>query len=471
MSNFEGLYEVKADSTSQSLKQDSDLLQNSPNQSVIPTSTQIAHIQDTINTDDQSSQEQNTNQQQKQDEEIEDDQENQQSQNQRKNQEQIDLDIDDKFDEEFKNFEQDSSQQPIILQEIEDKLNYQNEDLQQDLQIVKEENEKEEGNEQSLNQKKNKKQIELEIDDKFNEEYNKFEQDSALQPIQPINLDQLKEIEEVINSQLDANQASFDLIDQLTDALFAVRSVQTGDQDQISDEMIDIAESVVLNVAKIAHEIICEVEDVDLAIQSDFIVELVDLINRTPSDQIQIELISAIYKFSLIGSIEQTDKMYEIGSIQALSSKLINQDMKILKYILRTIFNIVKNGWKKTNQSYPQEQLLSPSQTSLTTFPTELQQLLVIPHPYHSDLEGNGVIRSLLEGVLMNQDVSNLDKLEVYKILDTLCIVGIRIPDDLQQPIISELSELIVSDDESNQKYSSLALSYLSINKCMIVYK
>lgn len=43
-----------------------------------------------------------------------------------------------------------------------------------------------------------------------------------------INMEEITEIEEVINSLKDEKNATSDVVNKLTDALFAVRSIQTG---------------------------------------------------------------------------------------------------------------------------------------------------------------------------------------------------------------------------------------------------
>lgn len=70
------------------------------------------------------------------------------------------------------------------------------------------------------------------------------------------------------------------------------------------------------------------------------------MIGYSSVDDIPRILIKSIYKLSIIGSNDQIHRMFEMEVLQALTTKLEIKDMKIIKYILRTTFNIIKNGWK-----------------------------------------------------------------------------------------------------------------------------
>ncbi|KAA6383630.1 MAG: putative AUR protein kinase, partial [Streblomastix strix] len=171
----------------------------------------------------------------------------------------------------------------------------------------------------------------------------------------------------------------------------------------------------------------------------------------TPFEQITQMLVDLIKKISKKGSTEQTHQLFEMGIIQTLTQALKNKDKYLQSSIQETFTNIIQKGWKQ----------IKPSSSSSSN----LQQLLSLPHPYLQILERDGIIKQIIEIILINKEIDIKNKNEAIKLLNVIYIEGFKIPSDLQKQLIEQLTFASKSDDEDQQKYALEALSYLSFNK------
>ncbi|KAA6400914.1 MAG: putative Serine/Threonine kinase domain protein [Streblomastix strix] len=312
-----------------------------------------------------------------------------------------------------------------------------------------------------------------------------------------VTIDELKAANKKVKSLKKEYTQEEDLVVILSDALYAVRSIES--------------------------------QDIDLALKSGLVVELSDIARRITVDQAQTNQIDMIIKdltefscqISQNGRSEQTQKLFQMGLIQSLSLQLGIKNKDIKNNIIMTYSYIIKNGWKhaqtisssansrqqislsKPNQSsqlqqndhiFYQTSKLTPSITKLqsssfATLPSELQQLLLLPHPYLHTLEKQGTIRKIIDNILMIKDIMECQS-KAYEVLDSVYVEGAKLPSDVQERIISDLCEIAKSglskaenqseDNQiiqqlgkkltkkqirSNKEFALESISYLAMNK------
>ncbi|KAA6379965.1 MAG: putative NEK protein kinase, partial [Streblomastix strix] len=293
---------------------------------------------------------------------------------------------------------------------------------------------------------------------KYNEEKEKEKQVTVLKATKKIDLDQitslLQEIKAIEEYMLkdDNKESSLDFINQLTVALFTARSVQTSKYDKDIEEIIMTTNEVLNKVIEILAIVINEdIRDVDIIVDSGLVVEIVDLVVRIINEEQINDLVEIIRIISQKASSLQSHRLFIMGTIQALNTKLENADQKLIGKILNSFIFIIEKGWKQAKPLKPtqfQMQNYMTFQTSL--FQNQLQQQLLIPHPYLQTLEQQGIIRNIDEKILLNQETTQLNKKNASRLLDIIYIEGAQLPTDLRLHILSGLATQL--KDKKNQK-------------------
>ncbi|KAA6400359.1 MAG: putative protein kinase,serine/threonine-protein kinase [Streblomastix strix] len=349
-----------------------------------------------------------------------------------------------------------------------------------------------------------KQNIELfDIQQKKNEEYLKKKQYildiSAVKP-EPVSYQQTKDLSNYIEylrkSELTdkenfnklPEEQKINILQKLSDCLLAVRSVQTMKEQKISGEMKSIAKKISNEAFESIYLIINKQEHVDFCFQNRIVVEMMDCIRRTPIDKVLKENIQALSGISENGSVEHNHKLFEMDAFKILIPVLKNQDLNIQQYILYILIDIIRKGWKyeKLSSIQLKTQSLSsfsstnPSYSSFSALTPNLQQLLLVnEHPYTLLLEKQGVIKCIIEDILMNKNILYETQSYGYDFLDVLYYEGAKLPSNIQQQLISDLCqqaqafykfEIKEDDEEEDQENTDIyfaldSLSRLSMNK------
>ncbi|KAA6376120.1 MAG: putative Serine/threonine-protein kinase Nek3, partial [Streblomastix strix] len=376
--------------------------------------------------------------------------------------------------------------------------------------------------EEKLIQKKNREQ-------KLQQQRNEHNA-TVLSPLTPVSLEQLYILQDEIDQMEELHQISPELITQLTDSLRIIRSVQTGDQNQISEDMLEIVNEIIENIAQIFPLLIKSIDDdieyITTSINSGLVIELVDLLRRIDSEEITIQIVEIIKKICQRGTIEQNQLVFEMKAIHSLVPKLENENLDqidenieswiLTESILNIFIFIVEKGWKNTKQLINQQQTLQQLMQSLNKDPfqstqtssaeifisrqpnqqqssqsqseiisSQLQQLLLIPHPYLQQLEDEVVIQSVIENVIVTacnrhsadlleqiiqqqsqqQQQINVNVKLSCKLLDLIYIEGAKIPSDVQSLVFNHLCEQLKQGNAADQQQALEAISYLVVNQ------
>ncbi|KAA6386421.1 MAG: putative Serine/threonine-protein kinase Nek3 [Streblomastix strix] len=293
------------------------------------------------------------------------------------------------------------------------------------------------------------------------------QQSLILPPIQPVTLEQLKSVNADVDNMLlnlqlqdpfvsllmqnnplkiqkEIEKPTEKEFDILSKALHLTRSALNVDTSLITEEIKNISKQIIWRVIAVAEKIIKDENEVRLTIRQRLFVELIDLVHRISADN-DSELIRLIERICEIGTPEQTQLMYKMNTIQALIQKLVNNDKK--------------SPSKTLSQSSSSGQLQSYSLTYL-------QQYALLPHPYQADLEQQGVIRRIIETLLINTETSAEVRNGVCEFLDTLYVEGAKLPEDLRLEILTQLLQQMNSNQNIIDKlYSIKALSWIAVNK------
>ncbi|KAA6398669.1 MAG: putative Serine/threonine-protein kinase Nek3 [Streblomastix strix] len=353
---------------------------------------------------------------------------------------------------------------------------------------------------------------------------------TVLSPLTPVSLEQLYILQDEIDQMEESHQISPELIAQLTDSLRIIRSVQTGDQNQISEDMLEIVNEIIENIAQIFPLLIKSIDDdieyITTSINSGLVIELVDLLRRIDSEEITIQIVEIIKKICQRGTIEQNQLVFEMKAIHSLVPKLENENLDqidenieswiLTESILNIFIFIVEKGWKNTKQLINQQQTLQQLMQSLNKDPfqstqtssaeifisrqpnqqqssqsqseiisSQLQQLLLIPHPYIQQLEDEVVIQSVIENVIVTacnrhsadlleqiiqqqsqqQQQINVNVKLSCKLLDLIYIEGAKIPSDVQSLVFNHLCEQLKQGNAADQQQALEAISYLVVNQ------
>ncbi|KAA6383385.1 MAG: hypothetical protein EZS28_021088, partial [Streblomastix strix] len=273
------------------------------------------------------------------------------------------------------------------------------------------------------------------------------------QPNEQSSFEQLLKINKKIKYMKKVKQSTSDIMRKLTKVLQTIIIIEDDDKSQRTDEFEIILKDVLGQIDQISDGIIQGQKDVDSAMQTGLVTELIGLIKRTPSDQISALRILPIYQISQKGKAEQTHKLYQQGILQTLAPKLRINNKNAQLFILLTFIYIIKNGWKQIRQSQQQQQQQQ----------SNLQQLLNQQHPYLDNLQNEGVIQMIVTDVLASKEVDDYNKRVACKLLDSIYIEGIVLPKDLQEEVLTNFSQQFSSEDEQEGTFG--ALSYLAVNK------
>ncbi|KAA6393817.1 MAG: hypothetical protein EZS28_010654, partial [Streblomastix strix] len=341
----------------------------------------------------------------------------------------------------------------------------------------------------------------------------------TLPPIKPVSIDQLKQIQQIIIALKEVKQSSRDAFNQISNALRSVRSIEINEQNNLTEEIKNINKEIIENIFAIIKKITNKVEDVDFAIFSGFIVEFIDLIRRTPIEQITKKLMSNVNKITDKSSIQQIQIIFEMGLIQILTPSLKNNDKDIQKHFLLILTNIINKGWKlvqgqqtlslsksdsssdlsksselnqqsdPSSSSSSQSPQLTPSQfpeqsslislhkhsqsslrlqaKSLSSPFNQLFQLFQtsLPHPYYAVIEQQQIVNTILENILLNEEVDIMIKKKAWELLDALYPEGIKFPSDRQADTIRQFSTQLKSDDDNIKQEALQSASFLAVNK------
>ncbi|KAA6362318.1 MAG: hypothetical protein EZS28_042155 [Streblomastix strix] len=236
---------------------------------------------------------------------------------------------------------------------------------------------------------------------------------------------------------------------RLSESLKAIRTIENGDQSQISAELENFAKNITNKIDQISDGLIYGEKDVDNVIQTGLLNELIGQTKRTPTHQLSTVRILPLFQICQKGTVEQTQRIYKSGILHALTPKLKNNNKNVQLFILLTFIYIIKNGWKQLKQSAQQ---------------SNLQEILKYQHPYVADLHKHGIIKRIIIEMLTNQNIDSQNKRLTCKFLDILYIEGLQLPSKLQDQVISGFNTLN-SQDEMQQEGSFGALSYMSVNK------
>ncbi|KAA6397156.1 MAG: hypothetical protein EZS28_007321 [Streblomastix strix] len=320
---------------------------------------------------------------------------------------------------------------------------------------------------------------------------------------EPITLEHFQSLIKQIDQLIESESSLKSILMKFTEVLQGYRYVQTADQSQITDELREFGRKISIKVIRVTHNNIKSVEDINSCIESGLVYELIDIVRRKPQAEFTKELIELIWQISQQGSSEHTHSMYGMQAIQLLFQMVSSSGRYIVIHILKTITNIVKKGWKQVkvqdsnnnNISIHQSPLnISPSIThsqskssSFSSLPSELQNLLLVQHPYLNQLEQSGLIRNIILVVLRNKDIHAYEKKKTCEFLDSLYLEGIKLPTNLQRNIIADLYIQAISgktglrnqriesrnhdnenEGEMNNAHALQALSFLAHNSGMI---
>ncbi|KAA6369904.1 MAG: hypothetical protein EZS28_034569, partial [Streblomastix strix] len=333
---------------------------------------------------------------------------------------------------------------------------------------------------------------------------------TSLPEVKPVTVEDLKAINEeikVIQINLCDQQ---NLISKLSEALGGIRSVQTGNQSNITDEMKIITDEIIEIINSTTWYMIQNEKDIDYAFESGLVAELIDLIKRMDNSEIVQCALEVIKKISEKVTSNQLLKLFQMDILQSFTSILKSKDQEVQGTILQTITNIIKKGqkilkdqqssslWPEQYQSFNQAQSsysfqslrqsfkfqyaqssitfkqppIPPPSTSPQSFASSssqsqlhLLQLLNLPQPYLLILEQQGIVKNVIESTLINEDVGIQCKKHACEFLNAFYVEGARLPTILQQQIIKNLSEEAKSDQKDKQESAIRALSYLSVNK------
>ncbi|KAA6360548.1 MAG: hypothetical protein EZS28_043925, partial [Streblomastix strix] len=214
----------------------------------------------------------------------------------------------------------------------------------------------------------------------------------------------------------------------------------------------------------IAYNTVNTVQDFDLVNQTGLIYEIIDYIRRIPIKRVPWKLLLTVKKMTEVGTTEQVHQLYKMKLIQMLYTQLINKDEDLQLQILEVINNIIVKGWNVTDNS-SQNDLSSKIGSTKSSSSKILQLLLSRHHPYLQELRHQGVIKTIIERVLMNSFMHKSVIRDTLNLLDSLYIEGFQFPSEqLQLQFIQYICYDIVLGEGDNRNYAIESLSYLAIN-------
>ncbi|KAA6399517.1 MAG: hypothetical protein EZS28_004961 [Streblomastix strix] len=326
--------------------------------------------------------------------------------------------------------------------------------------------------------------------------------DTVLTAPKLITLNDIKGIQSEILSLKDSNKVTQDLMMKLFNALHSVRSIEK-QQDRITSEMRTINKEITDNIIHMVIQCIIEQKQiipteksaavVEQVIPSGVIVEIVDLVRRTPIDQQSSKLIEVMSEVVQNVSAQESEKLFDMGTIQAFIPAIQQNNKHQVYQILGIILFIITKGWKQSSlysqqqqqQQQQQQSSFSSSSQSFANLPTNLQQLLLLPHPYLRTLDKSGIIQNIIDYTLLDQKVDIQNKLAASEVLNMVYAEGAKIPPEQQNQIISQLCDIAKTGEQDNQKekqeekdeekikeqinenkrYAIASISYLAVNK------
>ncbi|KAA6391283.1 MAG: hypothetical protein EZS28_013191 [Streblomastix strix] len=168
----------------------------------------------------------------------------------------------------------------------------------------------------------------------------------------PLKIEQMQFVQQSVRQYKNVKQPALNLFVQFSSALRAVRSILEQESDMITREFKNINKDIQTNISQLINILITEPEDIDLMILSGLILEIIDIVRRTPIDQVPWKLLLTLNKITEIGSTEQVHVIKEMKIMQIFAPSLKHSDEDIQKEVLEVINNIIKKGWNMVIDIY-----------------------------------------------------------------------------------------------------------------------